>query len=594
MLVFAFDRDWTVDVNPHPRREAVPLDWVRHLAHETSHAVYAIGNQRLAEEADIPGVVDIVGRHPDDWEHWLGGKQPDGRYERFPSRRERLALIADLHPDADSYIVVDDLDLGDVDGWEHYHAWDFVPAVRRGAVDPGLPWVTDPVTDGGMPTRAGIVPAGVSMLSSFLDEYPSAPGYELTYDAGGETRTRLLWEVSLDEMSCRRPSARSTIQCFPVDPGDEMFRVPVESIELLNVVEPPPERYTANADTPVETATALSRLAAAMPEAVRVSSVLTLLDREPEGESLERDERAVEALKRLAAARPDDCTPAVRILGSLLASEECAVAADALTTLRHIGEEDAGAIAPIADEIRPYLAANDATTRSEATQCIAALAEEYPTDVIDAVPALATILEDGTDGHRYAVYTLSRLTSDHPDAVRPVADLLGATALDESLSDGVRLNATAALGRVVSEYPSAAVDIVDDVAELLTADNEKLRNNAIGVIGDVAALHADVVEPHTDAIAPLLTVEKTYTRVNASSALSRVAEDFPAAVAHLTPTFVELLSDDDPRVRENACWALGRLEADEATAPLQERARTDEEDAIRTRAQWALAQIEEC
>ena len=35
MYVFAFDRDWTVDVNSHPHKEAVPLEWVRHLAHET-------------------------------------------------------------------------------------------------------------------------------------------------------------------------------------------------------------------------------------------------------------------------------------------------------------------------------------------------------------------------------------------------------------------------------------------------------------------------------------------------------------------------------------------------------------------------------
>ncbi len=149
MQVFAFDRDFTVDVNPYPGREAVPLAWVRHLAHETDHAVYAIGNQDLAAEAAIPGVVDIVGRHPDDWNRWLGEKRPDGRYERFPDRRERLALIADLHPDADGYVVVDDLDLSDVDGWDHYHAWDFVPALRRGDIDPSLPWVDDPVPDGG-------------------------------------------------------------------------------------------------------------------------------------------------------------------------------------------------------------------------------------------------------------------------------------------------------------------------------------------------------------------------------------------------------------------------------------------------------------
>ena len=122
MPVFAFDRDQTVNINPHPRHDAVPLEWVRHLAHNTPYAVYAIGNQTLAEEAAIPGVVDIVGRHPDDWGEWLGEKQPDGRYEQVPLRRERLSRIADRRPGADGYVVVDDLDLSDVNGWENYHA----------------------------------------------------------------------------------------------------------------------------------------------------------------------------------------------------------------------------------------------------------------------------------------------------------------------------------------------------------------------------------------------------------------------------------------------------------------------------------------
>ncbi|MFC7043798.1 hypothetical protein [Halonotius sp. GCM10025705] len=178
MTVFAFDRDWTVDVNPHPRHEAVPLEWVRYLAHETSHAVYAIGNQDLAEEAAIPGVVDIVGRHEDDWEQWLGAKLPSGRYEQFPKRRERLSLIADLHPEADEFVVIDDLDLSDVSGWEHYHAWEFVPAVKQGLIDPDLPWVQDMSTDGGLPTMAGIMPADPNDLVSFLNEYAEAPAYE--------------------------------------------------------------------------------------------------------------------------------------------------------------------------------------------------------------------------------------------------------------------------------------------------------------------------------------------------------------------------------------------------------------------------------
>lgn len=136
--VLAFDRDWTVDLNPHPRKEAVPLDWVRHWAHETPHQVWAIGNQDLVGEADIPGVEEMIRRRDGDLSA-LGEQDEYGYYEWWPEREHRLHILADLFPDASEYIVVDDLDLGHVDGWNHYHAWDFVPAVEKGDVDLTVP-----------------------------------------------------------------------------------------------------------------------------------------------------------------------------------------------------------------------------------------------------------------------------------------------------------------------------------------------------------------------------------------------------------------------------------------------------------------------
>ena len=82
MSVFACDRDRTVDVNPYPLRKAVLLGWVRRPARDTVHAAYAIGTRALADEAAVPGVVDIVGMHPDDRDDWLGDKRPTGRYEQ--------------------------------------------------------------------------------------------------------------------------------------------------------------------------------------------------------------------------------------------------------------------------------------------------------------------------------------------------------------------------------------------------------------------------------------------------------------------------------------------------------------------------------
>lgn len=130
MYVLAFDRDWTVDVNPHPNRETVPLEWVRYWAHETAHQVWAIGNQDLVDEADIPGTVESI-RRRDDNISVLGELDANGRYEWWPERDERLHILAELFPAAEGYIVVDDLDLSHVDGWEHYYAWDFVKAVRQ-------------------------------------------------------------------------------------------------------------------------------------------------------------------------------------------------------------------------------------------------------------------------------------------------------------------------------------------------------------------------------------------------------------------------------------------------------------------------------
>jgi RNA polymerase-binding transcription factor DksA len=590
MLVFAFDRDWTVDVNPHPRHDAVPLEWVRHLAHDTDHAVYAIGNQDLADEAAIPGVVDIVGQHSDDWHDWLGDKQPDGYYERFPTRRERLQLITDLHPGADDYIVVDDLDLSDVEGWDHYHAWEFVPAVERGEIEPSLPWTDDPVADGGLPTPAGIVPADVSHLESFLDEHSDSPGFEITYTNGNDESTQLCWSVSMLRDTHEDASESAEIQCTPLIPDEGTVTVRADAVKMLHTVDLPLEAVTERAETPADEAAALRRYADAKPEAVRVSSILTLLDREETSLSQRRD--ALQALQSVAVGRPEECTPAIPILRSLLEGQSLASATPALGVLRAIGEHSPGDIAPATDEITPYLDSARPPVRREAAGCVAAIASDCPSDVVETVPDLIEIIENGGEGQRHAVRAFERIADECPDAVAPAAEPLAEIMLDESLSETTRLSATVALGRAANESPGLAVEYIDDVAELFEADAYKLRNNAIALIFEEAAVHTDVVKPHIDEIAPLLDVEDTYTRANAAGTLARVAEDFPDAVEHLTPTFVELLSDEDHRVRENACWALGYLQASEAKSALDDRLHEEENESARNAVAWALSEVD--
>lgn len=132
MKVFAFDRDETVDTNPPKGRKAVPLSWVRHLAHETHHEVWAIGNQLLRGEADIPGVSEAFDRLP-------SGTTKFGDPAVGIPREKRVQMLSVLFPEAEAYIVVDDVNLKHLNGWRHYFPWEFVDAVEGGDLDLPLP-----------------------------------------------------------------------------------------------------------------------------------------------------------------------------------------------------------------------------------------------------------------------------------------------------------------------------------------------------------------------------------------------------------------------------------------------------------------------
>lgn len=158
--VYAFDRDRTVDVNPHPDRAAVPLAWVEALRDRAGVDVWAIGNQRLRYEAAVPGVPELLAETGTGtvtarvltgmlWLEWhlhrypileafFTASAPHVDESMMPARAERLSLLAELYGPGADLIVVDDADLADVDGWTHYYPWEFVTAVDEGTLDLGL------------------------------------------------------------------------------------------------------------------------------------------------------------------------------------------------------------------------------------------------------------------------------------------------------------------------------------------------------------------------------------------------------------------------------------------------------------------------
>ncbi len=156
MIVFAFDRDLTVDVNKGP----IPLAWVRWLA-STANEVWAVGNQRLKAEAGIPGVEEMrirlgipkkAARTRARRTRYVSSKrlkflaqmaaipEPDKRTWNVNSKIKRLKMLAQIFPDAELRIVVDDYDLSHAGGWKYYTPAEFV-AVWGPRIKEALPFV---------------------------------------------------------------------------------------------------------------------------------------------------------------------------------------------------------------------------------------------------------------------------------------------------------------------------------------------------------------------------------------------------------------------------------------------------------------------
>lgn len=455
--------------------------------------------------------------------------------------------------------------------------------------DAGQP-PSKPATDGDRPSISLRTPVHAERLTAFLKEHEDAPAFEVTYTQDESQQSALLCEFELARGSFKRVDLTPSARCLPFEPGEEGFMVPVASLDQVVVAEPAPERYTAAADDHINETRGLRRLAEADPENVPIPKLLPLL--EAQDSRVKRE--ALRALELVAGARPGDCRPAIPGLGAMLEAGDRFATRRALRVLRFIGENDSREITHLSAALKPFLRSTDGRTRRDATWCIAAIAGEDQEAVVEATPDLASIIADRTRGLSYAVRALSRISRDYPDRVRPAGTALGEVIGDESLPDGTRLNATAALGPIVEEYPSVGLDVIENVVPLLDSEKHRLRNNAVGLLGATAIVHSDAVQAYTDAIAKALLVEDANTRIHATAALSRIAKDFPDAVAHLTPLLKACLADDDAQVRENACWALGYLRADEAKEQLTRTARSDDVEGVRRTAAWAVNRCSPC
>ncbi len=568
MYVLAFDQDWTVDVNPHPNREAVPLDWVRFWAHEADHEVWAIGNQDLVYEAGIPGVVEAVRRYYGDIDV-LGEQDENDRYESWPSRERRLELLAELFPDAARYIAVDDLDLSHVDGWDHYTAWEFRDEIKTGS----LKFLNPPSTDTESTSSTNTRTSYSDRVDTIRQQLQTAQEVRVSLDESGtDTIRSTSWTQP-------RPSAlpidAPPTRDFTTSTG-ETRRIQLPDISDITILEAEPgdpdTDTNSGQDIEYPDATIMlprSEIVGSFSTAHRVQYTVDVLRNATVYSAL--PVKLMGQFRRAVDNAPDDA-------GSPVVQASKYAAQHPSHLRNHV------------DDLIQLASASNTEVSRRAIWCLMDLAEEDPTAVLDAAPALVTALESDDDTAReYATYALTSLSEQYPEELLPALDTLLAQV--ETENNTIRTNTLAAVGHIVTNYPDTAVEHVDAIATLLESDKKRVRNNAVGLLADIAQEHPDVVVEYADALAVRLTDPNIQARINASIALMRAGEANPEAVRNQHQYLEAALEDASPDVRANACTLIANANAPVPKEKLRELRASDPNDTVRDRAAKAINRL---
>jgi HEAT repeat protein len=222
--------------------------------------------------------------------------------------------------------------------------------------------------------------------------------------------------------------------------------------------------------------------------------------------------------------------------------------------------------------------------------CHGSIADLNPGAVVDAVPKLAALLQDGSPADATAITAIQRVAGAYSDAVSPITPQLIAY-LDGS-DETHRIGALAVLGTLSKDYPNVAEETIPTAIELLDADHYKLRANAAGLLADLAEEYPDQVKSVVPQAIELLEDPDEKARYNATSILARVAKADPDTVEPAINPLIDALDEDFAYTRSNACWALCYFKANDAVDRLREVEETDSNEEVRHAASVAVDEIE--
>lgn len=300
-------------------------------------------------------------------------------------------------------------------------------------------------------------------------------------------------------------------------------------------------------------------------------------------------ERTVAQLPEIAKDHPGRFAPHAEIFATLLREGNTSIREDVALILKYIAEDDGIDETSIHTLLIDNLTESNDDIQRYCVIALAAVAKENNKAFVEAVPAVAPLLESQWTSVRKAALTVLREVSrTHPEEIRPAVPQL----VDLIESEELTVETTSVLGRIAKPYPAVAAPLIDTFKEWLDIDDTRQKNNALASLVDLANTHPDEIIDRAETFIDLLDAEDEYVQRNAVTMVSRLSNTHPERFTDAIPTLREYLDYEHPQTQANACWALGRLNAVSAQDDLEELRDESEPDTVRAGAIAALTKLE--